>query len=147
MCGFGPGGRLGTGDETTRFSYVCIEGGGLAGKKIIAVALGLNHSMAVSSEGEIFTWGTNTWGQLGYTLPSAPMNEDPFVSTPRQVFGTLKREKILGVAASAIHSVAYTSTSLYTWGKNDGQLGLMDSDSRSLEAQLVPRRLVKRISF
>jgi inhibitor of Bruton tyrosine kinase len=69
VCGFGPGGRLGTGDETTRFNYVCIEGGGLAGKKIVAVALGQNHSIAVSSDGEVFTWGTNTWGQLGYTLP------------------------------------------------------------------------------
>jgi inhibitor of Bruton tyrosine kinase len=69
MCGFGPGGRLGTGDEQTSFNYVCVEGGGLAGKKIVAFALGQNHSMAVSSEGEVFTWGTNTWGQLGYTLP------------------------------------------------------------------------------
>jgi inhibitor of Bruton tyrosine kinase len=69
ICGFGPGGRLGTGDETTRFNYVCIEGGGLAGKKIVAIALGQNHSIAVSGEGEVFTWGTNTWGQLGYTLP------------------------------------------------------------------------------
>jgi alpha-tubulin suppressor-like RCC1 family protein len=69
VCGFGPGGRLGTGDETTKFNYVCIEGGGLAGKKIVAVALGQNHSIAVSSDGEVFTWGTNTWGQLGYTLP------------------------------------------------------------------------------
>jgi alpha-tubulin suppressor-like RCC1 family protein len=69
VCGFGPGGRLGTGDETTRFHYVCIEGGGLAGKKTVAVALGQNHSIAVSSKGEVFTWGTNTWGQLGYTLP------------------------------------------------------------------------------
>jgi len=69
VCGFGPGGRLGTGDETTKFNYVCIEGGGLAGKKVVAVALGQNHSIAVSGEGEVFTWGTNTWGQLGYTLP------------------------------------------------------------------------------
>jgi hypothetical protein len=69
ICGFGPGGRLGTGDETTRFNYVCIEGGGLPGKKIVAIALGQNHSIAVSGEGEVFTWGTNTWGQLGYTLP------------------------------------------------------------------------------
>jgi hypothetical protein len=69
VCGFGPGGRLGTGDETTRFNYICVEGGGLAGKKVVVVALGQNHSLAVSAEGEVFTWGTNTWGQLGYTLP------------------------------------------------------------------------------
>ncbi|RDW85763.1 hypothetical protein BP5796_04088 [Coleophoma crateriformis] len=142
VCGFGPGGRLGTGDDMTRFNYVCIEQGALAGKKIVNVALGQNHTLAVDSEGEIFAWGTNTFGQLGYTLPRPSLqDEEPMCNTPRQIFGPLKRELIVGVAASAIHSVAHTSTSLYTWGKNEGQLGLMDSDSRSLEAQLVPRKV------
>ncbi len=68
-------------------------------------------------------------------------DEEPVNCTPRQIFGPLKREVVVGVAASAIHSIAFTSTSLYTWGKNEGQLGLMDSDSRSLEAQTVPRRV------
>lgn len=141
ICGFGPGGRLGTGDETTRFNYVCIDAGALAGKKIVSVALGQNHTLAVSKEGEIFTWGTNTYGQLGYNLPRpAIKDEEPINSTPRQIFGPLKREVVVGVAASAVHSVAYTATSIFTWGKNHGQLGLMDSDSRSLDIQPVPRR-------
>jgi alpha-tubulin suppressor-like RCC1 family protein len=82
ICGFGPGGRLGTGDETTKFNYVCIEGGGLAGKKIVSVALGQNHSIVASELGEVFTWGTNTWGQLGYSLPrpvSSPLFSAWFV--------------------------------------------------------------------
>ncbi|KAI9650854.1 hypothetical protein NHQ30_000889 [Ciborinia camelliae] len=142
MCGFGPGGRLGMGDETTRFNYVPVDQGGLAGKKVLTVALGQNHTLAVSSEGEIFSWGTNTWGQLGYNLPRPALkDEEPFCTTPRQIFGPLKRETIIGIAASGIHSVAHTSTSLFCWGKNEGQLGLMDSDSRSLEAQPVPRRV------
>jgi alpha-tubulin suppressor-like RCC1 family protein len=142
ICGFGPGGRLGTGDEVTRFTYTCIEEGGLAGKKVLAVALGQNHTLAVSSEGEVFSWGNNVYGQLGYSLPRPTMNnEEPLCPIPRQLFGPLKRETIVGVAASAIHSVAHTSTSLFTWGKNEGQLGLMDSDSRSLDTQATPRRV------
>ncbi|KAF8864720.1 hypothetical protein BDZ45DRAFT_736844 [Acephala macrosclerotiorum] len=142
MCGFGPGGRLGTGDESTRFSYTPIEEGALSGKKVIKVALGQNHSLAVTSEGSLLSWGTNTYGQLGYTLPRpALQDEEPVCATPRQIFGPLKRETITGVAASAIHSVAHTSTSLFTWGKNEGQLGLMDSDSRSLQIQPVPRKV------
>jgi hypothetical protein len=98
--------------------------------------------LAVSSEGEIFSWGTSTYGQLGYSLPRPALkDEEPICSTPRQIFGPLKRETIIGVAASAIHSVAHTSTSLYCWGKNEGQLGLMDSDSRSLAIQPVPRKV------
>jgi alpha-tubulin suppressor-like RCC1 family protein len=142
MCGFGPGGRLGTGDEMTRFSYIPIEGGALAGKRVTRIALGQNHSLAVTSEGSLLSWGTNTYSQLGYTLPRPALkDEEPISASPRQIFGPLKREFIIGAAASAIHSVAHTSTSLFTWGKNEGQLGLMDSDSRSLEVQSVPRKV------
>lgn len=142
MCGHGPGGRLGTGDERTRFNLVCIEGGALAGKKIATVALGQNHSLALSDEGEIFSWGNNGYGQLGYTLPNASLkDEDPVQTLPVQIFGPLKRELVIGVAASRIHSVAHTSSSIYTFGKNEGQLGIMDSDARSLDMQIVPRKV------
>ncbi|KAE8556144.1 hypothetical protein EYB25_000844 [Talaromyces marneffei] len=142
MSGFGPGGRLGTGDEATRFHFVCIETGGLSGKKVISLALGQDHSIAISEQGEVFTWGSNKYGQLGYNLPRANNKRDiPMQSTPRQVFNPLKREVILGAAASSIHSVVFSASSLYTFGKNEGQLGLVDSDARSLEIQVTPRRV------
>ncbi|EGC49417.1 BTB domain and ankyrin repeat protein [Histoplasma capsulatum var. duboisii H88] len=142
MCGFGPGGRLGTGDQGTRFSFVCIEGGGLAGKKVVSLALGQDHSIAVSEQGEVFSWGSNKYGQLGYALPkTSHKNDVPIQTTPRQIFNPFKKEAIIGAAASAIHSVVFTPTGLYTFGKNEGQLGLIDADARSLETQTIPRRV------
>ncbi|GAB7363463.1 hypothetical protein MBLNU230_g3735t1 [Neophaeotheca triangularis] len=142
MCGHGQGCRLGTGDERTRFAFVCIEGGALAGKKITSVALGLNHTVALSDQGEIYSWGSNGYGQLGFALPKTPSSdEEPVCPSPRQIFGPLKREMIHGIAASRIHSVAHTSSSLYTFGKNEGQLGMVDSDARSLEMQTTPRKV------
>lgn len=142
MCGHGPGGRLGIGNETTRYQFVCIEGGALAQKKVVAVALGQNHSLAISDEGEIFSWGNNAFGQLGYSLPKSNLkDEDPIQTLPRQIFGPLKRELVIGIAASRIHSVAHTTNSLYTFGKNEGQLGIVDSDARSLEVQVTPRKI------
>jgi alpha-tubulin suppressor-like RCC1 family protein len=142
MCGFGPGGRLGTGDESTRFDFVCIEGGGLAGKAVVSVALGQDHSLAITDTGEIFSWGSNTFGQLGYNLPrTSNRNDVPIQTTPRQIFNAFKRERIMGAAASAIHSVVFSDSGLYTFGKNEGQLGLVDSDARSLEVQITPRRV------
>ena len=142
ICGFGPGGRLGTGDEVTTFNFVCIEGGGLTGKKVVNVGLGQNHTLAISDEGEVFTWGSNTYGQLGYVLPkSGVKGDEPVQTLPRQVFGPMKRETVVGVAASRIHSVVNTASSLYTFGKNEGQLGLVDSDARSLEIQVIPRKV------
>jgi alpha-tubulin suppressor-like RCC1 family protein len=142
MCGHGPGGRLGTGSETTRYQFTCIESGGLGQKKIVAIALGQNHTLAITEEGEIFSWGNNAFGQLGYALPKPSVKDDDPISTiPRQIFGPLKREVITGIAASRIHSVVHTSTSLYTFGKNEGQLGIVDSDARSLEMQITPRKI------
>ncbi|KAJ0426538.1 hypothetical protein BJY00DRAFT_91373 [Aspergillus carlsbadensis] len=142
MCGFGPGGRLGTGDEATRFSFVCIEGGGLANKKVVSVALGQDHTLAITDKGDIFSWGSNKFGQLGYGLPRTSNKDDvPIQPSPRQIFNPFKKEVILGAATSAIHSVVFSSSGLYTFGKNEGQLGLVDSDARSLEVQTTPRRV------
>ncbi|PNS15123.1 hypothetical protein CAC42_2352 [Sphaceloma murrayae] len=142
VCGHGPGGRLGLGHEKSQFTFTCVEGGALAGKKIVSVGLGLNHTLAISDEGETFSWGSNSFGQLGYSLPkTGSKDDDPVQNLPRQIFGPLKRETIQGVAASRIHSVAFTGSSLYTWGKNEGQLGLVDSDARSLEVQTTPRKV------
>jgi alpha-tubulin suppressor-like RCC1 family protein len=142
MCGFGPGGRLGTGDESTRFTFACIETGGLEGKKVVSVALGQDHSLAITEHGEIFSWGSNKYGQLGYGLPrTSNKNDVPIQTTPRQIFNPFKKETILGAAASSIHSVVFSTSGLYTFGKNEGQLGLVDSDARSLEVQTTPRRV------
>ncbi|KAJ5776501.1 uncharacterized protein N7511_001512 [Penicillium nucicola] len=142
MCGFGPGGRLGTGDEVTRFTFVCIENGGLDGKRVVSVALGQDHTLAITEHGEIFSWGSNKYGQLGYGLPRTNNRNDvPVQLTPRQIFNPFKKESILGAAASSIHSVVFSTSGLYTFGKNEGQLGLVDSDARSLEIQTTPRRV------
>jgi alpha-tubulin suppressor-like RCC1 family protein len=142
ICGHGQGGRLGVGDEQTRYNFVCVETGALAGKKMATVALGQNHTLALSDRGEIFSWGNNGFGQLGYSLPkTSRSDEDPISTVPQQIFGPLKREVISGVAASRIHSVAFAGSSLFTFGKNEGQLGIVDSDARSLEVQITPRKV------
>lgn len=142
VCGHGQGGRLGLGDERTRFQFVCVDSPAISNKKIAAVALGQNHTIALSDQGEVFTWGSNDCGQLGYDLPTSPGREDEALQTsPRRIFGPLKKETIQGVAASRLHSVAYTDSALYTWGKNEGQLGIVHSESRSTTIQAVPRNV------
>jgi alpha-tubulin suppressor-like RCC1 family protein len=142
VCGHGPGGRLGTGSETTRYQFTCIESGGLGQRMVTAVSLGQNHTLAITADGEIYSWGNNAFGQLGYALPKPALkDEDPISTIPRQIFGPLKRELVAGIAASRIHSVVHTATSLFTFGKNEGQLGIVDSDARSLDMQVIPRKI------
>ncbi|TGJ81516.1 hypothetical protein E0Z10_g7251 [Xylaria hypoxylon] len=141
ISGLGRGGRLGLGDENTKLSFTPVQGG-LYDKKVAAVALGQNHTLAITSEGELWSWGSNFHSQLGYTLPPPIKSDEESISiSPRQVFGPLKKEVVLAAAASSIHSVAHTGSSLFCWGKNVGQLGLMDADSRSLEVQAIPRKV------
>ncbi|KIE03519.1 BTB domain and ankyrin repeat containing protein, partial [Metarhizium majus ARSEF 297] len=141
ICGVGRRGRLGLGDENTQFKFVPVQGP-FIDRKIRQVALGQDHSMAVTETGELWTWGLNSDSQLGYALPPVMRSdEEPMSLSPRQVFGPLKKEIVQGIAASAIHSVAHTGSSLYCWGRNFGQLALMDADSRSLELQQIPRKV------
>lgn len=142
ITGHGPGGRLGTGNEQTLFNFVCIEDFGGSRKKIVAVALGQDHTLAVTDQGELFAWGSNAHGQQGTGMSRTSLStEEPSQLVPKQLFGQLKKEVIIGVAASRIHSVAHTSTGIYTWGRNEGQLGIVDAQARTLEIQATPRRV------
>ncbi|KAI9723843.1 MAG: hypothetical protein M1828_004093 [Chrysothrix sp. TS-e1954] len=142
ICGHGPGGRLGFGNEQTQFQLACLDDFGSSHRKIIAVALGQDHSLAVTDCGELYTWGSNVHGQLGTGLPKQNAKpEDNTQLGPKRLYGVFKRDIILGVAASRIHSVAHTSTSVYTWGKNHGQLGLVDARAGSLDIQPTPRKV------
>lgn len=140
VCGHGTGGRLGTGKEETQFGFQCLQDPMLMHRKVVSVALGQDHTLAVSDQGEIFSWGSNHFGQLGCGMPKPNARTEDFVQlVPKQLFGPLKKEVIIGVAASRIHSVAYTKTSIYTFGKNEGQLGLVDAHAGTLEFQPTPR--------
>ncbi|RAL67155.1 hypothetical protein DID88_007933 [Monilinia fructigena] len=92
MCGFGPGGRLGMGDETTRFNYMPVDQGGLAGKKVETVALGQKPYPRRFIGRRDFQLGTNTWGQLGYNLPRPSLKDDePVCHNPAPNFWTFEK--------------------------------------------------------
>lgn len=143
ICGFGHGGRLGFGDEQlTQFTLRPLSPPLLPKKRVETVALGLDHTVAVLDGGEVWTWGGNKWGQLGYTLQQKTTKKEPIQTTPRQVFNGLKREVVVGCAASRTHTAVFTSTSVFTFGKNEGQLGILDSsDARTVASQPTPRKV------
>ncbi|TGZ84444.1 hypothetical protein EX30DRAFT_313029, partial [Ascodesmis nigricans] len=143
VCGFGNGGRLGFGgDQNTVFKYRPLTPPLLPKKRVLKVALGMDHTVAVLEDGEVWTWGSNRWGQLGYGVPQRTPQEEPIQMTPKQVQGLLKREVVIGCAASRTHTAVFTKDSLFTFGKNDGQLGILDSqEARNLASQSSPRKV------
>lgn len=61
--GKGANGRLGNGSSSNRSSPVQASATGFS--NTIAIAAGYEHSMAITSDGSVWTWGRNNNGQLG----------------------------------------------------------------------------------
>ena len=98
---------------------------------IEAVALGLDHTLALTTGGYVLSWGQNRFSQLGYVIEQpdkpAPMGtgkEDLEVQvSPKRIAGALKKEFVRGVAAGRMSSACWTADALFTWGTNAGHLG------------------------
>jgi len=80
------------------------------------ISAGGFHSMALSSTGDIYTWGNNEFGELGN-------NSTVDLSSPTKI--SVSGVKFKAVSAGNYHSMALSTTGeLYTWGYNSyGQLG------------------------
>ncbi len=105
---------------------------GLVDINITALTAGESHSLAVTSDGKVVVWGSNSHWQLG--ISSSSYRSAPFLIRPG--YG-----RILSIAAGARHNILLrTSGDLWAWGDNSsGQLGRASSLSKSASAALVSR--------
>ncbi|KAK0453137.1 hypothetical protein EV421DRAFT_1700890 [Armillaria borealis] len=141
LCGFGSGGRLGPGQHT-QYSLTLLS---QLNQTIVCVALGQDHTLALTDTGEVLSWGLNRFAQLGYVVEtnstaSIGRIEEPIQSTPKKIVGQLKKEFVRGVAASKTSSACWTATEVFTWGTNNGQLGY---DKSAQPVQILPRKVTK----
>jgi len=158
VCGFGSGGRLGlpassssngqdkpTGgiSAETQFTFAPVKGGGLP-RQVKFVALGQDHTVVITNAGQVFTFGMNRFGQLGYGPDSAGASIENMIQVePKRVLGLLKKVDIIGAAASRWHTAVFSSDSLFTWGANRGQLGYHNPHPHNSLAsiQITPRKV------
>ncbi len=108
--------------------------GVLAGKTVVAIAAGFNHSLAVCSDGTVAAWGNNNQGQVGAGSSTIQILLPVLVSTS----GVLAGKSVVAVAGGYAHSLALCSDgTVAAWGWNpSGQLG-NNSTSQSLVPVLV----------
>ncbi|XP_034720690.1 alsin isoform X2 [Etheostoma cragini] len=62
--GQGEHGQLGHGDSLARLQPLCIKS--LNNKEVVRVAAGAHHSLALTAQSQVFSWGSNSSGQLGH---------------------------------------------------------------------------------
>lgn len=140
-------GRLGPTTQT-QFTFAPIKD---FAHQASSIVLSPDHTVIVTTAGDVYTFGLNRFQQLGYALDSpspAPAaanshknssaSDEPIQSNPRRVVGALKKEVVLGAAASRTHTAVFTADSLYTWGTNRGQLGY---PAAGTAVQVLPRKV------
>uniref|UniRef100_A0A8C5KTS3 Hect domain and RLD 3 n=1 Tax=Jaculus jaculus TaxID=51337 RepID=A0A8C5KTS3_JACJA len=105
--------------------------GFISDSSVKEVACGGNHSVFLLEDGEVYTCGLNTKGQLGHEREG---------NKPEQI-GALADQHIIHVACGESHSLALSDQGqLFSWGAgSDGQLGLMTTE----DSVAVPRLIQK----
>ena len=126
--GHGQYGQLGHGDRANQPWPKRVAT--LAKERIVRVAAGSSHSLALTAEGALFSFGWGEYGQLGHGDTANQLQ-------PKRVAG-LAKERMVSVAAGNTHSLALTAEgALFGFGcGEEGQLGHGDTAS-----QLQPKRL------
>ncbi len=119
-------GKLGINSTTNSLVPVAVTNSGvLAGKTVVSMSAGYNHSVAVCSDGTVATWGYSAYGTSS-RVPEVLANT-----------GVLFGKTVVAVDAGATYSVALcTDGTVAAWGANaSGQLG---DNSTSYSSEPVP---------
>uniref|UniRef100_A0A0L8HTX3 HECT-type E3 ubiquitin transferase n=1 Tax=Octopus bimaculoides TaxID=37653 RepID=A0A0L8HTX3_OCTBM len=127
-CGKGSYGRLGLGDSSNQavpkkltFDPKCQI------KKISSSKGSDGHSLAMSTDGQVFSWGDGDYGKLGHGNTVSQ-------KYPKLIQGPLSGKVVKCVSAGHRHSAFVTEDGeLYTCGDGDyGRLGHGDSNSKNV---------------
>ncbi|XP_060781005.1 probable E3 ubiquitin-protein ligase HERC3 [Neoarius graeffei] len=112
----------------------------LTNRHIAHVACGNSHSFVLTKDGQLFTWGQNSSGQLGLG------KSDEIFQSP-QPLKSLCGIPLIQISAGGDHSFALSlSGAVFGWGRNSaGQLGLGDTDDRHVPVCVKSLNLKKTI--
>jgi len=92
------------------------------------ISAGYSHSAAITSTGRVYTWGSNSNGQIG---DATTTNKNVPTEISSRINGT-----VTSISAGGIHTIVLTSTGrIVAWGYNGyGQLG----DSTNVD-KIIPK--------
>ena len=130
--GNGDYGRLGHDDEEDQRAPRQVEAGRFGGEKVVFVAAGGDHTLAVTAGGRLYTWGLGCYGQLGH-------GDTGNRWVPTEVgSGTFGGSAVVMAACGYLHTLVVTQDgALWAcgWG-GKGRLGLND---------VAPRHVFERV--
>ena len=130
--GDGSFGKLGHGDQQNQLLPKKVEA--FADRRVVAVSAGPYHSLALTADGAVWSWGDENYGKLGH-------GDEQEQLLPKKVEAFAGR-RVVAVSAGEDHSLAITADdAVFTWGKGeDGCLG----HGEDLSNQLLPKKIEAR---
>ena len=95
--GWGASGRLGHGDEQRQLLPKKVEA--LAGQRVIAVSARTQHSLALTADGSVWSWGDGDFGRLGH-------GDAQHQLLPKKV-EALGGQRVVAASAGGMHSLPH----------------------------------------
>ncbi|MDM8541107.1 choice-of-anchor D domain-containing protein [Desulfococcaceae bacterium HSG9] len=142
-------GQLGIGEtpsEKTTPVHVATDALGQDFKSIKAVAAGRYHSVALKTDGTVWTWGSNSHGQLGHGTSGTDQKETKPGQVSISYFDHMGQEistdvlkDVDAIAAGKFYTVVLKNDkTVWAWGSNAyGQLGNNSGESSITPVQVV----------
>ena len=119
----------------------------LKGVDIASVACGRHHTLALTSDGQLYSWGSNKFGQLGRRILND--GQEHFCPALLDFSGYAVTEIAAGMDHNLVIAQNNKESFLYSWGCGEyGCLGHGDSKSISLPKQIqsLMRKKIVRIA-
>ena len=117
--------------------------------KMVSVGTGSNHAFSVDDKDNVWTWGSNSFGQTGVQIGAGEDNAVIFTPAKVPALHTKDDERVIEIVGGMHHSIAVTSTGkCLVWGRVDGhQTGIdvsqLRQDDYIVDARNNPRILTK----
>lgn len=113
----------------------------LQGTKVVAVAAGMEHSMALTESGEVYSWGHAEHGRLGHGRSGAvPRLFGTSIEFKPRLVRAFEALRIAQISAGQMHSAAVSSAGdLFVWGYGKfNQLGFGNDEDVEIPTLLPP---------
>eukprot|EP01038_Epipyxis_sp_PR26KG_P007357 gene7357-10027_t len=101
-----------------------------------SIDCGMQHCIALTMDGQVYTWGKAARGQLGHKNSDSTESCLPVKIAFSEAFGKYA-PKIVGIGAGFSHCAALSEEGMiYVWGK-----GMSKTEKSQVSDQLVPRKI------
>ena len=131
LWSWGPGGfgQLGHGDEQHQLLPKQVEA--FADQRVVAVSAAAGHSLAITADGAVWSWGYGVSGKLGH-------GDQQNQQQPKKI-EALVDQRVVAVSAAAGHSLALTADGA-VWSCGGGISGVLGHGDEPLR-QLLPKKI------